>query len=207
MLAIADGERGHYELAARRDPLPFILALEGFSKAGGMLPEQVWFGDESSEHNCRRGSPTGSAMPLCWAHAEYLSLVRSRADGIAFERIAPAHDRYVRLRQQGSPFEIWTRTHQIGRVAAGKMLRIVCDRAVKVRWSTSDVTHGQLAFTQDGLDLCHVDVPTTGLAPGATLEFQISNGHNARLDFHRVKITPPHDSRFATDSVSPRVGA
>ena len=40
--ALLTGERGHYELAAGRDPLPYIHAMEGFSNAGSMLPEQVW---------------------------------------------------------------------------------------------------------------------------------------------------------------------
>ncbi len=31
------GERGHYELAAGRDPLPFIEAMERFANGGGML--------------------------------------------------------------------------------------------------------------------------------------------------------------------------
>ena len=33
----------------------------------------------------RRGLPTGAAMPLCWSHAEYVSLVRSAHDGMVFE--------------------------------------------------------------------------------------------------------------------------
>ena len=34
----------------------------------------------------KRGCPTGAAMPLCWSHAEYISLVRSRHDGVCFDR-------------------------------------------------------------------------------------------------------------------------
>ena len=36
------GERAHYELAAGHDMKPYIMALEGFSSQGGMLPEQIW---------------------------------------------------------------------------------------------------------------------------------------------------------------------
>ena len=36
MLAILTGERGHYELAAGRDPKPFITTIEDFSNQGGM---------------------------------------------------------------------------------------------------------------------------------------------------------------------------
>ena len=43
----------------------------------------------------KRGCPTGAAMPLCWSHAEYISLVRSRHDGVCFDRVEPAFQRYV----------------------------------------------------------------------------------------------------------------
>jgi glucoamylase len=42
----------------------------------------------------RRGQPTGAAMPLCWSHAEYVSLVRSAHDGICFDRVEPAFQRW-----------------------------------------------------------------------------------------------------------------
>ena len=78
------GERAHYELAAGRDPSPYIEALEKFANKGGMLPEQLWDADDLREAKMKRGGPTGSAIPLCWAHAEYISLVRSHKDGVCF---------------------------------------------------------------------------------------------------------------------------
>ena len=63
------GERGHYELAAGRDPIPFIAAIEEFSNHGGMLTEQVWDGPDLPQVRMKRGCPTGAAMPLCWSHA------------------------------------------------------------------------------------------------------------------------------------------
>ena len=127
------GERGHYELEAGRDPLPFIKTLERFANAGGMLPEQVWFGDDLAGTRFKPGLPTGSAMPLCWAHAEYFSLVRSRADGVSFDRVAPAHQRYVKQRA-GSDIEMWTCTHRRGRIPAGKTLRVISGGAAVIAW-------------------------------------------------------------------------
>lgn len=74
------GERGHYELAAGRDPLPYIRAMECFANEGGLLAEQVW------DDGPRAGRGTGSATPLVWAHAEYVRLLRSRRDGAVFDR-------------------------------------------------------------------------------------------------------------------------
>jgi hypothetical protein len=40
------------------------------------------------------GKPTGAAMPLMWAHAEYLKLLRSTADGVVFDLIPEVAERY-----------------------------------------------------------------------------------------------------------------
>ena len=76
----------------------------GFCRANGFKP----------------GAPTGSAMPLRWAHAEYLLLVRSRGLGYPFDRIAPAYDGYVREQRQGTQLAIWTLAHRLTRIPLGK---------------------------------------------------------------------------------------
>ena len=89
------GERGHYELAAGRDVKPFIRAMEGFASRGGMIPEQVW--DEPDQPGQSRlfGQCAGAAMPLMWAHAEYIKLLRSARDGQVFDRIPIVAERYL----------------------------------------------------------------------------------------------------------------
>jgi glucoamylase len=84
------GERGHYELAAGHDVSPYTRALERFASTTGLLPEQVW--DEPSRAGVRMefGSPTGSARPLMWAHAEYIKLLRSVRDGQVFDFVPEA---------------------------------------------------------------------------------------------------------------------
>ena len=89
------GERGHYELAAGRDAKPFIRAMEGFSSATGLLPEQVWDEPDRPDVYMFLGRPTGSAMPLMWAHAEYIKLLRSVADGRVFDLIPEVAERYL----------------------------------------------------------------------------------------------------------------
>ena len=75
--------------------MPFIKAIEGFANAGGMITEQLWDAPDLSDGRMKRGGPTGAAMPLCWSHAEYISLVRSRHDGVCFDRVESAFQRYV----------------------------------------------------------------------------------------------------------------
>ncbi|HEX3870835.1 MAG TPA: glycoside hydrolase family 15 protein, partial [Pirellulales bacterium] len=73
------GERGHYELAAgRRDEAEKMVdAMESFANESGLIPEQVWDSPDIPEHQLHFGRPSGSAMPLVWAHAEYVKLRRS----------------------------------------------------------------------------------------------------------------------------------
>lgn len=84
------GERGHYELAAGRDPTAYLEALERFANAGGMLPEQVWDADDIPERGLFRGVGTGSATPPAWAHAEYLRLLQSVHERTCSGRWPPA---------------------------------------------------------------------------------------------------------------------
>jgi glucoamylase len=89
------GERGHYELAAGRDVRPFLRAMENFATPTRLLPEQIWDRPDVPSELMFYGKPTGAAMPLMWAHAEYLKLLRSTADGVVFDLIPSLadHDR------------------------------------------------------------------------------------------------------------------
>ena len=168
---ILTGERGHYELAAGRDPMPFIAAMEGFANAGGMLPEQLWDAEDLHKRDLKFGGPTGSAMPLCWAHAEYVSLVRSCHDGVCFDRIEPVHERYAKARK-GSKMEMWTFAHQVKQVGKGKRLRMITGPAATIHWSFDGwVTAKDTPTRNCGLGLNWADLPTEGLPGGSTVAF------------------------------------
>jgi glucoamylase len=168
---ILAGERGHYELAAGRDPMPFIEALEKFAGSGGMLPEQLWDAEDLPKRHLKFGGPTGSAMPLCWAHAEYISLVRSRHDGVCFDRIEPVYQRYAKGNQR-SKIEIWTFAHQPSRTRKGHGLRIVTEHAAKIHWSFDGWgTASDLETSGSGLGMYWADLPTAKLPNGAKVIF------------------------------------
>jgi len=187
---ILTGERGHYELAAGRDPKPFIATIENFSNQGGMLTEQVWDGNDLPDARMRRGCPTGAAMPLCWSHAEYVSLVRSRHDGVCFVRVEPAYQRYV-VNPVQSRYEIWTLRHPLRRVMRGKILRIILAAEAIVVWSTdnwarpneSDTTH------QDELNLWFADFPAPEWPSGSVFAFTLFWKRDQRWDNRTWQIS------------------
>ena len=91
------GERAHYELAAGRiaDAKDLLATLESFANDSGLISEQVWDSPDISERELRFGRPSGSAMPLVWAHAEHLKLQRSLADGRTFDLPPQTVQRYL----------------------------------------------------------------------------------------------------------------
>ena len=128
------GERAHYELAAGRDVCGWIKTIEGFCSPGGMLPEQVWDRDDLPECRMRKGRPTGGAMPLVWAHAEYIKLLRSVTDGRVFDRVDAVAERYATPRARGT-IEVWRRDRQVRRMSVRRRLRVEAEERFELRWS------------------------------------------------------------------------
>jgi glucoamylase len=132
------GERAHYELAAGKDIAELIKTYERFSTGGQMMPEQVWDEADIPEASMRLGQTAGSAVPLVWAHAEYLKLLRSALDGKVFDRIDPVYERYCEKAGPSRPrrdLEIYTRRRPIQRIDASSTLRILDEKRFEVRWS------------------------------------------------------------------------
>lgn len=155
------GERGHYELAAGRDAKPYVQAMEGFASLGGMLPEQIWDAGDIPERELFFGRPKGSAMPLMRAHAEYVKLLRSVRDGIAFDRIAAVADRYLSGRGR-KDLQIWKFSRQARNVTAGTTLRIRDPTPFRLRWSLNDwnlSTNSESLTTALGIHYADIVVP------------------------------------------------
>jgi glucoamylase len=169
---ILTGERGHYELAAGRNPRPYLTAMEKFANVGGLIPEQLWDAEDIPNKEMGFGRPSGSAMPLCWAHAEFISLARSTLDGVGFDRIEPVYQRYVATASKSS-LEIWSFHHAIRRIPAGKKLRLVLGADATVVWSGDDWTNVErfevMAITS--LKLWFVDLPVEKSPTDSSVQF------------------------------------
>ena len=129
------GERAHYELAAGRDVSKLIRAMEGFASPTGLLPEQVWDEADLAHAHMFLGQPTGAAMPLMWAHAEYIKVLRSAADGQLFALIPDIADRYLGNRKQCRRLEIWKSNRRVVVVRRGHTLRIMGPAPFRLHWS------------------------------------------------------------------------
>ncbi len=163
------GERGHYELAAGRDPLPYLLAMESFANDGGMIPEQIWPLDDSPP--LKKGDPSGSAMPLCWAHAEYVTLVHSRRVGHPLDRIPEAFHRYIETPEKGIMLTaFWSLNHRTPTVTRGMRLTLLLDGTKTIHWRTSESDAWQRMESMPAFENLHTATWNTVDGP---LEFRL----------------------------------
>jgi|SRR5579885_95788 len=161
------GERGHYELAAGRDVRPYILAMERFASATGLLPEQVWDQPDIPSKLMYLGKPTGSAMPLMWAHAEYIKLLRSTRDGKVFDLIAEVAGHF-RTGRRRAKLEVWKLNRQVRAIAPGLTLRVVNKNPFVLHWSLDDwaaCTDTEAKSTAIGLHYVDIPIPRSQRAP------------------------------------------
>jgi len=176
------GERGHYELAAGRDPLPYIRAMEAFAGETRLLPEQVWDQADISAALLYRGRQTGSATPLMWAHAEYVKLLRSTADGQGFDLISEVADRFLQPRPR-RPLEIWKyHRRRVESVKAPTTLRIQCERPFMLHWTRDEWQHRQdVRATGTPLGIDYVDLEVDG-SSRAPVTFTFLWTHNGKWE-------------------------
>ncbi len=185
------GERGHYELAARRDVQPYIRAMEKFANLTSLLPEQIWDEPDKPDFLQYFGGATGSAMPLMWAHAEYIKLLRSAADQQVFDLIPEVAERY-RGSSRPTPFEVWKPNRRIRSIPPGVALRIIASAPFTLHWSFGEwtsPTDTQSNSTRLGLDFADIDVKPGERGP---IRFSFFWTHDRRWEGrdYAVEIKP-----------------
>jgi glucoamylase len=182
------GERGHYELAAGREATAraLLAAMESFANASGLISEQVWDTTDIAERELHRGRPSGSAMPLVWAHAEYLKLRRSLRDGRIFDQPPQTVRRYLKERTV-SPCRTWRFNHKLRSLPPGKILRIELMAPSVIHWTADDwKTCHDLRTRDAGLEIHLADLPIQLLAEGTEIKFTFywpDAGHWEAKDF------------------------
>jgi glucoamylase len=92
------GERGEYELAAGQSGAATELgSMAATQNDGGLLPEQVWDQNPpAGQPGFPPGTPTLSATPLAWTHAQFIRLAWSVSAGHPVETPAVVACRYTR---------------------------------------------------------------------------------------------------------------
>lgn len=181
------GERAHYELAACRDVWAYVRAIEGFASKGGMLPEQVCDEEGLARAGLCLGKASGSAMPLMWAHAEYIKLLRSIADGQVFDQIPIVAQRYINKRGR-KDLEVWKPGRQIRAISTGQTLRIQAPRPFLLHWSDDNwqAMHDASSVSTD-LGISFVDIPIAS-TQRAPIRFTFLWQDNGQWEYHDYEV-------------------
>ena len=162
------GERAHYELAAGRLHVAEHLAqaMETMAGEAGLLPEQVWDSADIPDRELFIGHASGSAMPLVWAHAEYLKLCRSLFDGRIFDQPPQTVERYL-VQQTTSDRIVWRFNNKVRAMPANRTLRVETLAPAVVHWSVDGWRTVHDTATRDttlGVHVC--DLGTRDLRRG-----------------------------------------
>ena len=185
------GERGHYELCAGHDPLPYLTAMASMCSDSGMMPEQVWDSEAIPARWLYPGRPSGSAMPLAWAHAEYIKLAVSRARGAPFDRPTAVWERYQGQRPK-AVWRHWAEQAQIGHVVAGQRLRICLQAPAVVQWSLDNwhtVHELRTAESELGLHIATPDLPKMTIGTQIEIGFRYNDGGVLNDRRYRIQVT------------------
>ncbi len=164
------GERGHYELAAGRDPLPYLAAICGMASPLGLIPEQVWDAPDVQARELRFGRPSGSARPLAWAHAEFAKLAISRQLGFPCDRPGAVWRRY-HGRRPAPRRAFWSAKSPIGEIPPGSRLVVALPRPATVRWNRENLPDALIATDETGLGFHAAELDTSDFPAGCQIGF------------------------------------
>jgi glucoamylase len=181
------GERGCYALAAGDDPMPYLKAMAAMTGPAGMMPEQVWDDTAMPDRRLWPGRPTGSAMPLAWAHAEFIKLMVSRHMGYSVDRPQSVWQRYAGIRPKVA-HAIWSQHAPIGNVRRGDAILIALNQSARVRWTVDGWQNSFESQTVDtGVGLQVVEVAGAAISGTPRLDFTFQatgTGEPANGEFH-----------------------
>src|SRR5262245_7945423 len=188
------GERAHFELQLGRDPLPYLGMMTRMTGPAGLIPEQVWDGPPLSNRGLEPGKPTGGAMPLVWAHAEFLKLLYARKEKRPLELLICVEN-HLRARSAHVGTWHWRPDTPFDALPADRELLIEMDAPFVLHFgfdgwrAIEDRPSSPLPFGRHGVRLARGDLPT-----GRVLDFTIYFVDGARwegIDHHVSLASQP----------------
>jgi glucoamylase len=184
------GERAHYEIANGKveEAIRLCDVMSQFAGVGGLFPEQVWDTDDIPEKRLYKGHSTGSAKPLVWAHAEYITLLRSIRDKKVFAQNEITRERYLGKRPQAA-YAMWAWHQRLEVMPKGKKLRIQVNKPALVHWSMDEwkTFHDSDATTNE-LGIYYIDIPSEKLKEGSRIDFTFFWKEGHRWEGHDMVV-------------------
>ncbi|WP_417310420.1 glycoside hydrolase family 15 protein [Devosia sp.] len=127
------GERGHYAVTSGQSAVPELETMIKMTGPGGLIPEQVWDAAPIPQLRLAPGKPSGSAMPLVWAHGEFLKLLAAEASGRPAELLDEVKSRYSAKAPRAAQWH-WRANSAFETMPADRTLMIECGEPFVLHW-------------------------------------------------------------------------
>jgi glucoamylase len=130
---------------------------------GGLIPEQIWDADAIPHLGLYPGKPSGSAMPLVWAHGEFLKLLAAEATGRPAETLDAVESRYGGKVPSAARWH-WRTGSPFSSLPAGKAILIEAVEPFVLHFGyngwhrTSDQPSAPTAFGLHGVELAFAEL-------------------------------------------------
>jgi glucoamylase len=167
------GERAHYEIAAGNFEYAeqLMQTMENYANETGLFAEQIWDSENIPQNGLYLGKPSGGAMPLVWAHSEYIKLCRSLCTKNIFDMPLQTKERYL-TNKQTSNMVIWGFNNKYKYIPKGSSLRIQTLASAIVRWTTDGwATQHDVHTLDSGVGTHYADINTDKLDHGQKIEY------------------------------------
>lgn len=191
------GERAHYEIAKGNldEATRLCHVMADFAGVGGLFPEQVWDSVDIPEKRLYNGHSTGSAKPLVWAHAEYITLLRSIRDNKIFSTPSQTTERYLNKKQKSS-HAFWSWHQQLQFLPKGKKLRIQIHKEALIHWSFDHwkTAHSSDTMTNE-LGVHYVDLPSEKLEEGRQIDFTFFWKHKQEWEGKDISLRVKNEDK------------
>jgi glucoamylase len=181
------GERGHFALQEGKDPKPYLNAMINMTGPGGLIPEQVWESDPIPEHLLYPGKPSGSAMPLVWAHAEFLKLLYALEKGEPLELLESLKNRYKFQVPKAKTWH-WRTEIPFESLPKGKALIIEARQAFALQYQLDDKAPVEKESQRLGLGMVGLHFKRSEFSNQQMLSFKL-RFHNDETFDGRIKLS------------------
>jgi glucoamylase len=164
-----------------------------------LIPEQIWDAPDIPDQHMFFGRPAGSAIPLMWAHADFVKMMRSSIDKKVFDLVDPVAARYRDRTTSGpaSPLvEVWKMNHQVRSVPAGTLLRVQASSPFALHWCMDDwatTNNTRSTPTSLGIEYVDIQVPVTQNSP-LRFTFFWPQDNQWQQQNYEVEVTPAAES-------------
>jgi hypothetical protein len=205
------GERGHLDVLAGGDAGAQLRAMLAMRGRGGLLPEQIWDVGPLLWRDLWPGRPTGSAMPLAWAHSELIKLAVVVATRKPVELLTLVADRYHAAVPAAQSW-FWRDATPVRALPAGRTLVVAGPEPFTLHygfddWDPATITERDAQGL--GLGLTGVTLTPADLAGRSSLQFvrrypdgrwEPSTRHDVTLGAPgpaTLRLSPAHQARLA----------